>query len=843
MSKFRKLFAKNSLRKQYLILAGVLAGVIISFTAYTGNFVKQTGQSITKNIERRIDISELSHRIRHAVVKADNALDLFLLSPTNESRQRFNEEIKRARAAIMQLLASNWIASGHMLPMLQGMQPLLSSVEKAGAEIMIVRQTANLMYPAMRLANGDMLDANRQIMTSLDISADVLANKKKLNQPELQAQKLLIAVRENWHRMIKSYRLYLINRIGSLFEDAVQHQINDVELIYEVVLEKSRELARLDARYNLPLEISVAADELQELIPLWHVGLQEVLRIDADGHWRGDLPLMTDVIHPLFAELYAKLDQLDDELKQSSDNELVEQHQVGYKIISSLWGMAVFVILVVVLSLILMETNIIRPIADVARSLKAEAHGHRGQLPSVEAAEIRDLIDAFRELRQQVHSRQMALEHIALHDALTSLPNRTLLMERLEQTISLAQQRKRSMALLMLDLDRFKEINDTLGHQTGDALLQQVGVRLRTVLRDSDTVARLGGDEFAIVLPEVNESNALRIAAAVNDTLEKVYEVYEHSLYVGVSLGVAIFPLHGETSEMLLQHADVAMYMAKRSNTGICMYDIARDQHSVSQLSVLSDLRSAVEKEEFILEYQPKLCMDNSTIMGAEALIRWQHPVQGRIMPDAFISVAEQTGLIKRISNWVLDTAIRDCKRLHDEGHRLAMSVNLSVWDTQDTSLSRNIESKLKKWGLAPEYLIVEITERVMMAEPERASLVLKELDQMGLRIVIDDFGTGFSSMVYLKQLPVDMLKIDKSFVMDMMRDESDAAIVHSVIELAHNLGLEVTAEGVETDQSWSWLKTWNCDYAQGYYISTPLNLQDLKQYLGSSKKQEIFST
>ncbi|MEJ2399081.1 MAG: EAL domain-containing protein, partial [Gammaproteobacteria bacterium] len=244
--------------------------------------------------------------------------------------------------------------------------------------------------------------------------------------------------------------------------------------------------------------------------------------------------------------------------------------------------------------------------------------------------------------------------------------------------------------------------------------------------------------------------------------------------------------------------------------------------------------------EEFILQYQPKLAMRDNSINGAEALLRWKHPRRGLMMPDDFINVAEQTGLIKRLSNWVLDTAIRDCQHLHQQGYLINISVNLSVWDIQDPNIGLNITQKLEKWGLPAEYLTLEITERVMMAEPERAREVLIQLDNMGVQVVIDDFGTGFSSLVYLKQLPVSMLKVDKSFVIDMMKDENDAAIVHSIIELAHNLGLQTVAEGVENDQTWSWLRTWDCDYAQGYYISHPLALAEFAQYLATYKVEKI---
>ncbi len=707
---------------------------------------------------------------------------------------------------------------------------------------MTVRQTANLMYPAMRIANGEMLEVNQQFLFETDNAIRVLEEKTqaRLSSQERSMLRLLIDAHDKWQGLISAYRLYLINRLGSLHEDVLPTQINDIDILFNRVSDNTRELSRLARRHNLDLEVVVATEQMHLLSGQWYGGFKEVLRINT-GNWRGDIPLMTDKIHPLFVQLYQRLDQLDDALKQSADVDLAKQTQIGGTIMQSLWGVALFVFCVAIVSLIVLEYNFIRPIASVARSLKDEAQGKLvEQLPDVQTTEIRDLTDAFREMRQQVHSRQMALEHIAMHDSLTSLPNRILLMDRLNQAINNARKRQRTLALVMLDLDRFKEINDTLGHQTGDALLQQVGARLREVLRDSDTVARLGGDEFAVLLTSINETNAMRIAGTILEALEKVYEVYEHSLYVGVSLGVAIFPQHGETAEILLQHADVAMYVAKRSNNGITLYDTRRDQHSVSQLSVLSDLREAVENQEFYLEYQPELSMSTGAIIGVEALLRWRHPVHGIVMPDDFISTAEQTGLIKRISQWVLDKAIQDCVRLHTLGHKISLSVNLSVWDIQETSLANAIRNKLEQYAFPADYLMLEITERVMMAEPERARQVLKELDKMGIKIVIDDFGTGFSSLVYLKNLPVNMLKVDKSFVMDMFKDESNATIVHSIVELAHNLGLQVIAEGVENDQTWIWLKKWHCDIAQGYYISHPLTLSDLEHYLISSVKERL---
>ena len=844
MQALKKFIASKSIRKQYLYLALILAGVVVAYTWFTGAWIEDTGETRVSNIEKRIAIAEITNRIRISVIDADNTLELFLLSPSIDIRVQFESEVERAEEQIDELIRTPWAKNNDMLLTLHGLKSVLKNIQTAGGQIMEVRQTANLMYPAMRLANGDMLIANQQILTETDYAIEIFKRKniRKLSKSELETMLVMWEVRDYWLRTITAYRLFLINRMGYLFESAVDNQISNVNLLYDEFQNKVDKLGTLKNKRGLDLEVVVAIETIEELAPKWKKGFDQVVDIHSGGQWRGDIPLVIEVITPLFNEVYTKLAVIDDSLKKFADADLVDQTEASSTVINSLWAMSLFVMFLTLLSYIVLEVNFIRPIAKVASSLKAEAKGHEvSELPDVKAAEIRDLTDAFLELRQQVHTRQLALEHIAMHDSLTSLPNRALLMDRLNQSILNTQRRKRSLALLMLDLDRFKEINDTLGHQTGDALLQQVGVRLKNVLRDSDTVARLGGDEFAVLLSNVNETNALRIAAAIHEQLEKVYDVYEHSLYVGVSIGVAIFPQHGETSQSLLQHADVAMYVAKRSNSNITLYDREQDEHSLSQLSVLSDLRGAMENEEFYLEYQPKMTIDEDKVRGAEALIRWQHPKHGLIMPDEFIGAAEQTGLIKRISNWVLDTAIRDCQRLHEKGHKINISINLSVWDIQDPNISLNITEKLEKWGLPAEYVTLEITERVMMAEPERARQVLNNLAAMGLSVVIDDFGTGFSSLVYLKQLPVSMLKIDKSFVIDMMKDESDAAIVHSIIELAHNLGLQVVAEGVESDQTWSWLKTWGCDQAQGFYISHPLPINEFEKYIETYTAGGVF--
>jgi len=415
------------------------------------------------------------------------------------------------------------------------------------------------------------------------------------------------------------------------------------------------------------------------------------------------------------------------------------------------------------------------------------------------------------------------LAHQALHDSLTGLPNRTLFYDRLRQAILVSQRENSGLAVLMMDLDRFKEINDALGHQIGDVLLKRVGMRLHQVLRESDTVARLGGDEFGVLIPEADMSVAVSVARKIVRTLEEPLQLDRHQLNVGASIGIALFPVHGESADLLIQRADVAMYVAKQSSSGYSVYDFKQDRHSISRLNLISELRYAINFEQLVLYYHPEIDLKTGAVHGAEALVRWRHPQQGLLLPEHFIPLAEQTGLIKPLTRWVLNAAMAQMSAWRNDRLDLRISINLSARNLHEHSLVADIKAMMKIWGVPAEKLTLEITESALMTHSERAGDVLSALGHTGVHLSIDDFGTGYSSLANLKALPVNALKVDKSFVMDMERDDNDAVIVRSIIDLAHNLGLRVTAEGVETRDIWDLLRILKCDAAQGMFVCEPL--------------------
>ncbi|MCB2182152.1 MAG: EAL domain-containing protein [Desulfobulbaceae bacterium] len=450
------------------------------------------------------------------------------------------------------------------------------------------------------------------------------------------------------------------------------------------------------------------------------------------------------------------------------------------------------------------------------------------------------VIDQTQELRSQTAALQYQAAHDATHDALTDLPNRVLLRDRLLQAINTAQRDNKKLAFLLLDLDHFKEINDTLGHYNGDRLLKHLALRLQNVMRASDTLARLGGDEFGILLPIIKESDDVQIVAGkIQKSLRSPFVLEGLKLEVQASMGIAIYPEHGKDVDTLMQRADVAMYVAKQDNQQVTVYSTELDKHTPQKLTLVGELRQAIENEELRLHYQPKIDLRSDSIKSVEALVRWQHPQHGFMPPDEFIPLAERTGLIKQLSTWVIKHAFGQAVAWHKKGMKLSVAINLSPSTLLDTDFPDAITGMLAMYNLPPHYITFEITEGSIIKDPERAMEILVRLSEMGIHLSIDDFGTGYSSLAYLKKLPVNELKIDKSFVMDMLENENDAVIVRSTIDLAHNLGLQVVAEGVENKETAAHLKSLGCDILQGYHFSKPLSSEDFDAWFGSQKIPE----
>ena len=423
----------------------------------------------------------------------------------------------------------------------------------------------------------------------------------------------------------------------------------------------------------------------------------------------------------------------------------------------------------------------------------------------------------------------------AMYDPLTGLANRSLLHDRLEYEIELCKRAHTSFGVALMDLDRFKEVNDTLGHNVGDDLLREVGRRLKETVRAEDTVARLGGDEYVVLVHDLDPEGVPAIANKLLAALDKPFHWQNQSIDLGASLGISLYPSQCSDASGLLRCADIAMYVAKRAGSGYVQYAPDQELTNRSDLSLKSELRAAIQSDQLSLYYQPQIDHRSGSVVGLEALVRWNHPQRGFLAPDQFIPLAEQAGLMGPLTHWVLKAALTQLTGLRQQGHLLTMAVNLSARNLHDKELPASVSALLAESGVSPAHLTLEITESAVMANPSDALTILSELDRMGVTLAIDDFGTGYSSLAYLKRLPVDELKIDKSFVIDMEENENDAVIVRSTIDLAHNLGLKVTAEGVETQGAWDTLCTLGCNSAQGYFMGRPMPAEKLAAWLRES--------
>ncbi len=469
-------------------------------------------------------------------------------------------------------------------------------------------------------------------------------------------------------------------------------------------------------------------------------------------------------------------------------------------------------------------------------AMKAGAHDYilKGNLKRLIPAVEREIREA--RVRQERRQAEETIRRLAYTDPVTDLPNRVRFRELVLQAVEEARPDRRPLALLLMDLDHFKDVNDTLGHIRGDHLLQQVGLRLRGALFASDVVARLGGDEFGILLPRLaSVDDVQHVIKKLRDYLQAPFMIDGVPIAVEASIGVATLPEHANDADTLLQRADIAMYGAKRMASGYAIYAPRNDPYSSERLSLMAELREAIERNQLLLHFQPKVEIATGRIVGTEALVRWQHPRHGLLMPDRFITTAERTGLISPLTRWVLADALGHCQGACHEGIDLRVSVNLSARSLHDPHLAEMVEDTLKASGAEPRRLTLEITESAIVLDPKRAEETLVQLSRMGIRLSIDDFGTGYTSLASIKRLPVDEIKIDKSFVLDMLTDPDDATIVRSVIELGHNLGLKVVAEGVESQEMLDALAALGCDEAQGFFINRPLTCDALKDWFAVS--------
>ncbi|HEX4986533.1 MAG TPA: EAL domain-containing protein [Burkholderiales bacterium] len=506
--------------------------------------------------------------------------------------------------------------------------------------------------------------------------------------------------------------------------------------------------------------------------------------------------------------------------------------------LKSILGLVMAVsIVATVLGSVVMARRITQPLAALsAFSERVRDGDYSGRMQLERSDEIGALSKNFDHMLEGIAAREAEILRLAYLDTLTELPNRTMFNSRLAQELADSRKDDAPLSVLIMDLDRFKLINNTLGHGAGNKVLQAVAARLREVVRESDTVCRLGGDEFAILLVRADAKRALAVGRMIQTVLEEPIMLDGQSVDVGSSIGIAQSPIHGEAAGLLMRRADIAMYAAKREKSGVAVYEERMESYGAGQLSLLSDLRRAIADGQLSLHYQPKVDLRTSQVVGAEALVRWFHPERGQIPPSDFILFAEQTGAIREVTRWVAGEAVRQCGAWLADGLACGVSINASSRDLLDRELPQVVADLLRRHAMDPALLTIEVTESALMEDPNRAQETVKALKGLGVRLSIDDYGTGYSSLAYIQRLQCDELKVDRAFVTHAVENSRDSAIIKSTIELGHALGLSVVAEGVETAEGMQVLQSLGCDMAQGYWISRALPQAEFRRWMDSSE-------
>ena len=821
------------LSSRYLGLAAVFSVVVFILGGIATWYAIDTKRTSSARLELMGKVEILSKGIQNKISAAELRLHDIFISGDDKKEVSPVPLLEEARVLSEKLSQINIPNRDYMVEVVSRLRDELSSYISLVGDLLEKRKDLNWLYPALPFINGSMLDANESFETAI---VTVLSDYKQSLTDDYRQEvfRRFYEANDLWRRIILNFRAMLIRFSGlQNVPLGASAEEQNVYLLYSELKNVLRSLSDMKEKGLLSFQGEESVTQMLESSKDWMAGFEQIRNMRLSVYWRADVEYLVNRIRPVQNSVLAKLERLEEmaEAYSRDDSNVIENTITN--LLTQAWIFTLLTILFVFMGYRMLHKSILRPVADVSQALWAESKGNIPlQVTAGGTEEIDHLVEAFTAMRKQVNERQQALEHQALHDALTGMPNRVLLNDRLDHMIGMAQRDREPITLMLLDLNGFKEINDTLGHQVGDLVLQKVGERIKSVIRVSDTLARLGGDEFAIALGNTDEAGATEIANKLTTALLQHIEVAGHKLQVGASTGIAMFPQHGNTARILIQRADIAMYLAKRSRRPFMFYNREQDTHNIGTLTLPADLDAALENDSLQLFYQPKLELSDRTVWGAEALLRWQHPRRGWINPEDVVELAESTAQIHALTTWVLDKALRDCKQWHERGMMLNIAVNLSPQNLHDPDFVTVVRSKLEKYSFPGKNLTLELTENAFINDPAQAMHVIRSLRELEVGVAIDDFGTGFSSLSYLKQLAVNELKIDKVFVMNMPKNDDDTIIVRSTIYMAQNLGLKVVAEGVENADSLVVLDQLGCDLVQGYHLGRPMPMSEFLTWL-----------
>jgi len=810
--------------------------ILLTILLATGSFHVYKNQLeikslIQNNTQQRNDIVDKKNTVNSEVIESYKTLDAFLLDPRNVLAQEWIiASLDQAIYTTKDLIGSEWVKTKNIDQLTESIYFSLTNLKQEIEHLTEIRKNPNKQYPSLMIATKTMRPSRVIFINAVSIALAESENELKNDV----VYKKLINIRFFWSQLVSNFRIYLANQFGSFDIVILKEQEKSIRVQHGNLLGLLNDLSN-DHADDLGFEARDAVQLMQHSLGQWFEAFKKIEAVHNSEKWRVDLNILKTKIQPLLDEITYLMGLFEDEIKKSENEDKKLVNEIINNQLLLLFSVSLIVIVLMIVLIYVIKIVVFKPISHVTSAIKEEASGLSTRLlPQVNSSEARDLVDSFNEMRKQIHIRQDNLSYQANHDSLTDLPNRKYFIDQLKVALIRARLQKKSITVLLIDLNGFKDINDTLGHQIGDKLLIQMGRRLEQSLQEQGVIARLGGDEFAIYLPDTNQVSSISVLENIQSCIEEKFTIDGINTYIGMSIGAAVFPDHGNDENILLRHADIAMYVSKRQKLNYSFYKSSDDSYTLNRLSIIHDIKNSIDHDGLILYFQPKLNARDSSLESVEALLRWNHPELGLVMPDDFIAIAEQSGFINQISYWAIEEALIKSLHWKRQGYDIKVAINLSVYNLFDIDFPDMVKSILSQYRSVSSNLIFEITESAMMTNPKVAISNLNRLRSLGIKLSIDDYGTGFSSLSYLSKLALNELKIDKSFVLNMLNDERKSIIVESTIEMAHKLGLKVVAEGVENTEVLKRLRFYGCNVVQGFLISKPLPEDEFIPWLNS---------
>jgi len=811
------------LRDRYIAVALLLAAVVVTAAAYGRWYVLRVSEEQAALQRARQAASQGVEALGRQGRLLESRVQRFLIRPTAANRAALEDALLRCQQALAVLEASGW-REGDAVQAARRLSGLLAELGRGIERLVRQRRELRLWLPAMQVMEDEMFPRHREFVTILTLAIEEARDPPRA---DAAAYDVLVDLRHAWLLLINEFRLYVANRLGvftSRPQRAMAVRLQNIEAYSQQVERLLEALEAARRRDGLGFYAANRVEELRRLWREWFAAFRRVVHQMQQEGWRRDLPWLQRRIDPLFAGYHAQVAELRRGLEAAAMGAVAAQTELAYRLSRFLVVLAAGGLLVLVAGYLAFRRWLLDPITRVTAALRAEAEGETPPpLPDMRPRELHDLLVAFEEMRRQVRARQLHLAHVAQHDALTGLPNRNLFRDRLEQALARARREERLVALMFLDLDRFKQINDSLGHEVGDRLLAAVAERLGQCVRRTDTVARLGGDEFTVIMEGVTHvDQAAALAEKILAALRRPFRIDGQDLHINASLGIVLAPFDDQDADGLIRAADLAMYSAKDAGRGTYRFFSVRLLEELTDRVNLEDaMHAAVEAERFFLHYQPVVRLADGRVLGYEALLRLRREDGGVEAASGFIEVLEDSGLIVPVTRRMFRRALQEWPRLAPRGDAF-LALNLSARVLQEPRLVDALRGECEAYGVPTRALVFQVSEAALLADPERAESVLAGLRGLGARIALDGFGTGQSSLTYLRHFPIDIVEIDRSLLRDLAVDANARALVRGLAAMADGLGLECVAEGVETEGQREMLRGTACHAAQGFLFGRP---------------------